>query len=95
MVWNLGLGTIPAALAGLLLAGCVPNGAPGRPEAPTVLIASHRLSALRHTDLVLCFDRGRLVDVGRHAELVERPGVYRDTWLAQTARRETLSETAS
>jgi ATP-binding cassette subfamily B protein len=54
-----------------------------RPQAPTVLIASHRLSALRHTDLVLVLDRGRLVDCGRHGELVSRPGVYRDTWLAQ------------
>jgi ATP-binding cassette subfamily B protein len=66
-----------------------------RPQAPTVLIASHRLSALRHTDLVLCFDRGRLIDVGPHAELVERPGVYRDTWLAQTARRDAVREAAS
>jgi ATP-binding cassette subfamily B protein len=54
-----------------------------RPGGPTVLVASHRLSALRHTDLVLVLDRGRLVDVGSHRELVERPGPYRDTWLAQ------------
>ena len=37
---------------------------------PTVLIASHRLSALRRTDLVLVMDRGRLIDLGRHDELV-------------------------
>ncbi len=54
-------------------------------RAPTVLIASHRLSALRHADLVLVLDRGRLVDHGRHDELVERPGIYRDTWRAQRA----------
>jgi ATP-binding cassette subfamily B protein len=53
------------------------------PRAPTVMIASHRLSALRRTDVVLVLDRGRLVDRGAHHELVERPGVYRDTWLAQ------------
>ncbi len=54
-----------------------------RPEAPTVLIASHRLSALRHCDLILVLDRGRLVDAGTHAELVARPGLYRDTWQIQ------------
>jgi len=54
-----------------------------RPEAPTVLIASHRLSALRHCDLILVLDRGRLADCGSHAELVERPGLYRDTWQIQ------------
>lgn len=50
---------------------------------PTTLIASHRLSALRHADLVLVFEAGRLIDRGSHAELVARPGPYRDTWLAQ------------
>jgi ABC-type multidrug transport system fused ATPase/permease subunit len=51
-----------------------------------VLIASHRLSALRHCDLVLVLDSGRLVDSGRHRELVERPGLYRETWLLQSQR---------
>jgi ATP-binding cassette subfamily B protein len=54
-----------------------------RPEAPTVIIASHRLSALRHCDLILVLDHGRLADVGSHAELVVRPGLYRDTWQIQ------------
>lgn len=54
-----------------------------RPEAPTVFISSHRLSALRHCDLILVLDRGRLVDTGTHDELARRPGLYRQTWLAQ------------
>jgi ATP-binding cassette subfamily B protein len=57
-----------------------------RAQAPTVLIASHRLSALRHADLILVLDRGRLVDHGRHEELLARPGIYSDTWRAQTQR---------
>ena len=48
-----------------------------------MLISSHRLSALRHCDLILVLDRGRLVDHGSHAELVARPGLYRDTWQIQ------------
>lgn len=66
-----------------------------RPGAPTVLIASHRLSALRHCDTVLVVDRGRIVDQGRHAELVERPGIYRDAWLIQSQRSATAGEAAS
>lgn len=54
-----------------------------RPRRPTVVIASHRLSALRRCDLILVLDRGRLVDRGTHDQLVARPGVYRDTWIAQ------------
>jgi ATP-binding cassette subfamily B multidrug efflux pump len=66
-----------------------------RPQAPTVMIASHRLSALRRTDLVLVLDQGRLVDQGTHAELIERPGLYRDTWHAQKAGTKVPEEAAS
>jgi len=52
-------------------------------RSPTTFIASHRLSALRHADLVLVFDNGRLIDQGSHGQLTTRPGPYRDTWLAQ------------
>jgi len=66
-----------------------------RPEAPTVLIASHRLSALRHCDRVLVLDAGRLVDQGTHNELIKRPGIYRDTWLVQSQRAASEVEAAS
>jgi ABC-type multidrug transport system fused ATPase/permease subunit len=66
-----------------------------RPQAPTVLIASHRLSALRHCDTVLVLDGGRLVDSGPHAELVQRPGLYRDIWLVQSQKVASADEVAS
>jgi ATP-binding cassette subfamily B protein/ATP-binding cassette subfamily C protein/ATP-binding cassette subfamily B multidrug efflux pump len=66
-----------------------------RPEAPTVFIASHRLSALRHCDTVLVLERGRLVDQGPHTELIDRPGIYRDTWLIQSQQAATATEAAS
>jgi ABC-type multidrug transport system fused ATPase/permease subunit len=51
---------------------------------PTVVLVSHRLSALRHADNVLVLDGGRLIDQGRHDDLVARPGPYRDAWRVQT-----------
>jgi ATP-binding cassette subfamily B protein len=66
-----------------------------RPGSPTVIIASHRQSALRHCDAVLVLERGRLVDHGTHRELVTRPGPYRDTWLIQSQRAAAESEAAS
>jgi ATP-binding cassette subfamily B protein len=66
-----------------------------RPEAPTVLIASHRLSALRHCDAVLVLEGGRLVDHGTHSELIKRSGPYRDTWLVQSQRAAADVEAAS
>jgi len=60
---------------------------------PTVVVASHRLSVLRHTDLVLVLDRGRLVDVGGHEELIARPGPYREAWaLQQLGEDEAVAE---
>ncbi len=61
------------------------SGLAGGGHTPTVIIASHRLSAMRHADLILVLDRGRLVDHGQHDDLVARPGIYRDTWRAQRA----------
>ena len=53
------------------------------PRAPTIFIVSHRLSALRHADRILVLEQGRLVDQGSHAELLTRPGVYRESWEKQ------------
>lgn len=58
---------------------------PGDGRRPTRVIVSNRLSALEKADKVLVLDAGALVDVGTHAELVARPGPYRDAWLAQQA----------
>lgn len=51
--------------------------------APTTVIVAHRLSALAHADVIVVLDEGRQVDVGTHAELLTREGLYRDTWLRQ------------
>ena len=64
-------------------------------DGPTVLIASHRQSALRHCAKILVLEAGRLVDSGTHAELVDRPGVYRDTWAVQSQRAAAENEVAS
>jgi ATP-binding cassette, subfamily B, bacterial HlyB/CyaB len=42
----------------------------------TVIIVAHRLSAVRHADRILAMDDGRVVEMGRHDELVARRGYY-------------------
>ena len=42
----------------------------------TVLIITHRLSALRLADRILTLERGRIVEDGAHKELLERDGRY-------------------
>ncbi|HSN54594.1 MAG TPA: ABC transporter ATP-binding protein [Candidatus Sulfomarinibacteraceae bacterium] len=66
-----------------------------RDSSPTVIIASHRQSALRHCEQVFVLERGRLVDSGSHRELVKRPGPYRDSWLIQSQRAAAAKEAAS
>jgi len=42
----------------------------------TLLIVSHRLSILAACDIVFVMDRGRIVESGTHAELLEKRGTY-------------------
>ena len=49
----------------------------------TMVIVSHRLSSLVDCNQTLVLDRGEVVDLGPHRELVERRGVYRHLWLQQ------------
>jgi ATP-binding cassette subfamily C protein CydCD len=43
----------------------------------TTLILAHRLSSVIGADRILVLDAGRVVESGTHAELINRPGVYR------------------
>jgi putative ABC transport system ATP-binding protein len=52
----------------------------------TALSIAHRLSTAEAADEVLVFDRGRLVERGPHAQLVQAGGIYADlygSWSAQ------------
>jgi ATP-binding cassette subfamily C protein len=49
-------------------------------QSRTTLIIAHRLSAVKQADRVYVFDGGRIIDQGRHEELVSREGVYRQLY---------------
>ena len=42
----------------------------------TTLVIAHRLSTVEHADQIAVMEAGRVVELGRHAQLLERGGVY-------------------
>jgi ATP-binding cassette subfamily B protein len=54
----------------------------------TSLVIAHRLSTIREADQILVIDGGRVVESGRHAELLAAGGLYADLYQTQFARQE-------
>lgn len=51
----------------------------------TALVIAHRLSTIRDADLILVLDEGRIVERGRHEDLVEAGGLYSELYRTQFA----------
>jgi ATP-binding cassette, subfamily B, multidrug efflux pump len=49
----------------------------------SLLIVSHRVQALEYADIILVLDKGEIADRGTHNELIQRKGLYYDTWKLQ------------
>ena len=50
----------------------------------TTLVIAHRLSTVRHADRIMVLERGRVVESGRHADLLARRGPYAALWRVQS-----------
>jgi ATP-binding cassette subfamily B protein len=59
----------------------------------TTIVIAHRLSTVREADRILVFDQGRVVEQGRHAELIDARGLY--ARLNAMSRGELLAEEAA
>jgi len=49
----------------------------------TTLVIAHRLSTIVDADEILVIDKGKIVETGTHAELIERKGKYDNLWSIQ------------
>ena len=50
----------------------------------TKLIIAQRVASVQDADLIVVLDNGRIADIGTHAELLERCGIYREVHDSQT-----------
>src|SRR5690606_9518696 len=59
----------------------------------TSFVIAHRLSTIRNADLILVMNEGRIIEQGRHKELLAAGGFYADLYNSQFlgARVETAS----
>lgn len=46
-------------------------------EGRTSFVIAHRLSTVQHADRIIVIDKGEIVEMGTHTELLERKGLYR------------------
>jgi ATP-binding cassette subfamily B protein len=51
--------------------------------AGSILIVSHRVTAMEKSDWILVLDEGQIVDQGVHKDLIQRPGYYQQMWELQ------------
>ena len=61
-------------------------------EQITVLIA-HRLSTIMHADRIYVLERGRVVELGSHQQLLEEKGLYYAMWRQQIGERKMAGKT--
>jgi ATP-binding cassette, subfamily B, multidrug efflux pump len=49
----------------------------------TTIITSHRLSAVKHAELIIVLDEGMVIQMGNHEQLVNQDGWYREMYVRQ------------
>ncbi|HEY2866671.1 MAG TPA: ABC transporter transmembrane domain-containing protein [Pyrinomonadaceae bacterium] len=57
-------------------------------QTKTSIVIAHRLSTIRRADKIVVMERGRIIEMGTHAELLERGGRYRRLYELQFAEEE-------
>ncbi|MCT4542948.1 MAG: ABC transporter ATP-binding protein/permease [Vallitalea sp.] len=49
----------------------------------TVIVVAHHLKSIKNADKIVVFEKGKIVEVGNHNDLLEKSGLYKELWDAQ------------
>ena len=55
-------------------------------KSATVILISHRITTLMGADQILVLNQGRMAELGTHAELIQKQGIYRRIYEIQMSR---------
>lgn len=50
----------------------------------TVIVIAHRLSTILSMDTILVMDKGKIIEIGNHKQLIDAGGFYKTLWDAQS-----------
>ncbi|MBE9221370.1 ABC transporter ATP-binding protein [Cyanobacterium stanieri LEGE 03274] len=50
----------------------------------TTIMIAHRLSTIRHADCIYVMEKGKIIEQGKHEELIAHNGIYQSLWQVQT-----------
>ncbi len=53
-------------------------------EGKTAIVIAHRLSTIRHLDRIIVLSNGKIMQDGKHEDLIKKPGLYATLWSHQS-----------
>lgn len=63
-----------------------------RDKKATTFIISHRITTLCEADFIIVLDKGEVVQIGTHNELINSPGLYQRIWSIQNSFEEDMDK---
>jgi ATP-binding cassette, subfamily B, multidrug efflux pump len=64
-------------------------------EGRTSFVIAHRLSTIRNADMILVLQAGKIIERGKHDELLAKKGFYYDLYMSQFKKQEEVEATPS
>jgi len=58
----------------------------------TTFIIAHRIQSIMNADLILVFDKGKIIQMGEHEVLLNQAGIYKDIYDIQARIDSALQE---